>query len=232
MSYCFLKGCADVKTQKLNEEAIKKLEEYGLLVDKLVGVKIVKCEQGEVFIEGGSPATDIYIALSGKSKVCIDSPDGKQYILCHFISCGIIGDLEMMTNHETVINTVMAVTELVCVRIPIEPNRKELLGNLSFMNFIAGELALKLKQTSEKNISMFFCSVKERLSAYILQTSINGMFRETLTDTAGLLCVSYRHILRCMKSLCEKGTLKKESSGYRISDEKALESLASTLYLI
>ena len=70
-------------------------------------------------------------------------------------------------------------------------------------------------------------SGEERLCAYILQTSHNGIFSDILTDTACSVGMSYRHMFRLLNHLCEDGVLEKRENGYRILDRESLAEKAT-----
>ena len=53
------------------------------------------------------------------------------------------------------------------------------------------------------------------------------MFSERLIDVAEQLGVSYRHLLRALKSLGEEGILEKRKDGYHILDEVGLRKKAA-----
>ena len=53
------------------------------------------------------------------------------------------------------------------------------------------------------------------------------MFSERLIDVAEQLGVSYRHLLRALKSLGEEGILEKRKDGYHILDEAGLRKKAA-----
>lgn len=55
-------------------------------------------------------------------------------------------------------------------------------------------------------------------------------FHENLTEIAELLGTSYRHLLRTLSELCDKGILKKEGSSYIVTDERTLMELSADLY--
>jgi len=75
--------------------------------------------------------------------------------------------------------------------------------------------------------------VENRLASYMMATRRNGnrvQFDETLTEIAELLGTSYRHLLRTINNLINKGILKKCKFGYEVIDEEMLSNLATDLY--
>ncbi|MGL4736185.1 MAG: helix-turn-helix domain-containing protein, partial [Cellulosilyticaceae bacterium] len=63
---------------------------------------------------------------------------------------------------------------------------------------------------------------EKRLCAYILEVAQEDVLEDRLTNVASALGISYRHLLRMLKGLCEASLLRKEKEGYRIIDRKGL----------
>ena len=111
--------------------------------------------------------------------------------------------------------------------IPFQRNALYLKSNVRFLNRLGSELALKLIRSSQNFVSASLYSGEERLCAYILQTSHNGIFSDILTDTACSVGMSYRHMFRLLNRLCEDGVLEKWENGYRILDRESLAEKAT-----
>ena len=56
------------------------------------------------------------------------------------------------------------------------------------------------------------------------------LFNENLTEIAELLGTSYRHLLRTLNNLRDKGAIIKSNSGYIIENKNILSMLAADLY--
>lgn len=67
--------------------------------------------------------------------------------------------------------------------------------------------------------------MKNRLAAFILETSVNGYYREPHTEVADYLGVTYRHLLYVLAGFVKEGKLQKTESGYRIADSDGLREL-------
>lgn len=72
---------------------------------------------------------------------------------------------------------------------------------------------------------------EERLCAYILFAEQEGLYLETLADTAKSIGASYRQTFRIINALCRDGVIKKEGRIYRIVDRGELLSRTPELYL-
>jgi CRP-like cAMP-binding protein len=209
------------------------LAQYGLLHFDLSQASRILLTRGEYLSQAGEPMDALYFVVSGKAKVFISLSDGKELLLAYFTRQGIIGEIELMTDALTTQTTVQAVTELACIALPLAVYGRELKRNISFVNLVAKELAEKLAQRVVNSAITALQPLETRLCAYILQTaSDSGYFCEKLTEVAGVMGASYRHLLRCLGKLNEKNILTKIPGGYKIANRKAMEKNAGDLYVL
>lgn len=208
------------------------LLQYGLRDIDLQNAVRITFLQGEYLFREGEPLEYILFVVSGKAKVFLNLSNGKGLLLCYFVSKGIIGDLELMTDAHTAFSTMQAVSEFVCVGLPLSVYSSALKSNIGFVNYVGKELAEKLMQSGVNGAITILQPLEARLCAYIIQTESHGIFRETLTEVANLLGASYRHLLRCLSKLCKDGILRKEPCGYRIYNQQALNKKAGDLYML
>ena len=187
---------------------------------------------GEFLSREGEPLHYIYFVVSGKAKVLMHLSNGKQLLLAYFISEGIIGDIELMTDVRTNAATLQAVSEFVCVALPLKEYRLALKANIIFVNHIGKSLADKLMQRAVNSAITTLQPLETRLCAYIFQTAQEGLFCEPLTEVAAMVGGSYRHLLRCLDKLCVGGVLQKEGRVYRLLDMQALEAGSGDLYVV
>lgn len=215
-----------MKRSGLKEKHFQKLAEYGICVDSVKGCSCLRYEAGEVILQEGMPIESLFIVVEGKAKVCAAAQNGKNLVLCYYISNGILGDIELMQNMQCADSSIIALTDFECISIPYHNNIKELKTNVSFLNRVASELAFKVMQSSDNHVSAALYSGEERLCTYILQTAHKGVFNDTLTDVAASVGMSYRHMFRILTQLCKEGVLEKKKSGYHIVDRISLEERA------
>jgi len=214
------------------EEELQFLEtEYKISYKSLKGILKFSFSKGEIFIKEGEPLSYLYFARMGKAKVSLLMESGKQLLPCYYISKGIIGDIEFMTEQKEAFSSMQALTDFVCIAIPIPQNEALLKENIAFMNLIGKGLAQKLMQSNTNSAINLLHSLEERLCAYIVQASYQGIFCEKLTDVATWLGTSYRHLLRILEKLCAEGILEKQKGMYLILDEQALTQRASEAYI-
>ena len=220
-----------MKKPSICEEDANLLMQYDLQEISLNKAVRLSFEPGEYLIRAGEPIDYLYFVVSGKAKVCLSVSNGKQLLLCYFMSRGIIGDVELMTGQRTAFTTMRAVTRFTCIGLPLSVYSEILRSNTRFVNRIGRELAKKLMQSDINGAITILHPLEARLCAYIQQTSTNGVFRETLTDVAELIGTSYRHLLRCLDKLCRDGVLLKQSFGYVVANQQEFEKRAGDLYM-
>lgn len=212
-----------MKSAVLHFEESRSLLKYDLDVEELVNCRVHTYEAGECILQQGLAVDALFVILEGTARVCISAENGRSLILCSYVSSGILGDIELMLDEKTAATTVIAVSEFSCIAIPVSRNREALKSNIRFINHIGRELSLKLLSRSDAHMASALLSSEERLCSYILATEHNGVFREYLTDAAQSIGVSYRHVFRIIRRLCEAGILEKTGTGLRILDRGQLQ---------
>lgn len=211
----------------LRQEQISTLAQYGLDPSALKGISCMQFDQGETLMEEETVLRSLMIITRGEVRVSTTSGNGKNLILCYYVSNGILGDMEFLTDHERVYNHVSAGSDDVeVIDIPYLWNQEYLMNNLSFIRTLARGTAEKLVQSSRDYAGNALLSAEQRLSRYILHASHHGRFSEVMTDVAMSTGMSYRHMHRILKDLCDRNILKKETWGYQILNEGALRKEA------
>lgn len=215
-----------MKTGKLKERHFEKLAEYSIYAGELTDCVCLKYKAGETILQEGMPISSLLVVVGGKAKVCVSAPNGRNLVLCYYVSNGILGDVEMMMNTPESNSSIVALTDFECLSIPYRNNIEKLKCNNEFLNKLAYEISAKLIRSSENLASAALYSGEERLCTYILQTAHKDIFSDTLTDTAASVGMSYRHMFRILTGLCDEGILQKKKSGYNIADRRRLEEKA------
>lgn len=220
-----------MEKRELDDTEIELLARYGLKdLDRRAAVCLT-FEQQEYMLREGGPIDYLYIVVSGKAKVCLSVSSGKQLLLSYFMSTGIVGEAELMTDSREAYSAVQAVSRLTCIGLPLSVYAEALKSSLAFVNYAARELAKKLARCSMNGAITILQPLEARLCAYILQTADGGVFRDKHTEVAELVGTSYRHLMRSIDRLCSEGILLKEPSGLRIADLPALSRKAGDLYI-
>lgn len=107
------------KVEKLHREI---LDYYGLLEHEAI-CEIRHFDTGEEIYSQGVEYKHLMIVVSGKAKVCVSAPNGKDLILAHYLSRGLIGHAELMTETKYATASVMTLSPFECILILFKANR-------------------------------------------------------------------------------------------------------------
>ena len=214
----------------LRKEHLNKLAEYGIGNMAMDACVCLKYEAGETVLQEGMPIPYLLIVAAGKAKVCSVAKNGRDLVLCYYVSEGILGDIELMMGTCVSTTGVIAVTDFECIGLPFQKYAADLKNDLAFLNRLGQELSAKLLRSSKNYVSAALYSGEERLCAYILQTSHHGVFRDALTDVSRSTGMSYRHLFRLLNRLCVDGLLEKRNDGYLIVNRGELVRRAAELF--
>lgn len=221
-----------MKKEKLQTGHYDTLAQYGLKDLDDSEMVLLRYKSEEFIIQQGYACPYLLIILEGRMKVFNTAQNGRTLLFCFNTTTGIMGEVEFATNLETAASSVQAITDVTCIGIPRTRYQKELKSNAVFMNAVSTALAHKMFRSNNNSAINILQTLDVRLCAYIAMTSINGCYKEKLTETAELLGASYRHLLRTLDNLCRQGLLQKTKSGYLIEDEAALKQKGGDYYLL
>jgi len=211
-----------MKSEPLKNEHVAVLDAYGLGGVDHSHIYLSAFAGGEFILRQGYPCPHVYIVLDGKMKVFLTVRSGRTLLVSYYASNIILGEVELALDNDTAASSVQAITDVSCICIPRERYQREMLNSVPFMNTVSTELAQKLFSSNRNSASTILHSLETRLCAYIVNTNINGYFKETLTEVAEILGTSYRHLLRTLENLCHRGVLEKTPQGYLIRDMAGL----------
>jgi CRP/FNR family putative post-exponential-phase nitrogen-starvation transcriptional regulator len=217
--------------EKLQPEHIALLTRYGLGNIDVSDISVFRYKSGEFILRQGYPCPYLLLVLEGKMKVLSTVPSGRTLLFCYQTSSGIIGEVEFSADSDSAASSVQAVTPVTCIGIPRARFGDELKNNVTLLRAVNTALAQKLYRSSKNSAATILHPLGERLCAYIAMTNTGGCFREKLTDTAEILGTSYRHLLRTLGGLCNKGVLEKTPQGYIIKDEAKLRRIGKDCYI-
>ncbi len=213
------------ETQALSPQDIAILHRHGLDAQALHGCTVREYAFGERVVTEGMPLDCLFAVTAGKAKVGITAPNGKNLIMCFYVSDGLIGEAEFFAGSALANTTVVALGPFRCIAVPVPRNRDWLAHSLPFAHTAAAALAQKL-QVADSAVTAALFTAEVRLSRYILGAAEGGVFRDVMTDVACSVGISYRHLYRTLAALCADGILEKTPAGYRILDSNALQARA------
>jgi len=213
-----------MEKSKIQSYQVEKLNSFGIIIDDCSEIELFKYKKGEMILREGFPMEHLLFVQSGKAKVCAGADNGRDLLLSYYVKDGVIGDVELMMGEYVANTTLIALTEFVCIALPFKTWSELLKTNIIFLNKIGRELAIKLIRCSNKGVVTILHDGEKRLCTYILHATPNDILDEHLTNVASAIGLSYRQMLRILKSLCEENILRKEEKSYRVIDRKMLQS--------
>ena len=197
--------------------------------------------QGEYLMQQGYAISHFLILLSGDVDVKNYDSAGRQILFGAQMTDelpelqqqlaedepGPLGDQELVLGRSTALNTVTARSTVKCIALPWENARAQLQQSVRFSNLMAHAVVVKLTALQNNYRTVALKSGEARFCGYLLQNAQGSVFRDTLTDTAPVVGLSYRQLQRIARTLCEQGVLQKQQRGYLICDRAALQRLAA-----
>lgn len=200
-------------------------------------MELLYYKKNEYMVREGQEIPYLLFLTEGKAKVFTSLSNGKSLLLYFYQGFKVLGDLEVVDSVKAVTN-VVAIADTYCVGISYRNVRRFLLEDAKFLRYICSSLGGKLNRCSKNSSINLLYPLENRLASYIYtigeRISMNHksmlVFNENLTEIAELLGASYRHLLRTLSDLCERGILKKEGSTYLVIEEAALMKLSADLY--
>ncbi|WMJ87225.1 cyclic nucleotide-binding domain-containing protein [Anaerocolumna sp. MB42-C2] len=196
-------------------------------------------QKNEFIVRDSEKMSYLIFLVNGKAKVFTTLSNGKSLLLCFYQDFKVLGDLEI-TGSPNAVTNIQVLEDTICIGIPIEKVKVLLMEDAKFLRFICGSLGDKLYRCSKNSSINLLYSLENRLASYIYtagdrikdsdgrKTKI--IFKENMTEIAELLGTSYRHLLRTLKGLYQKGVLRKVNDGYEVLDELHLTRLSADLY--
>ena len=161
----------------MDGESLAVLAEYGLGEARLSGCHLRRYEAGEAMVRQDEAMDALLFVRSGRAKVCINARNGRHLIICYYISDGVLGDVELLTEAQAM-DTVTALSQVDCVAVPMERNREALLGCLPFVLRMGQEVSAKLKYSSRAHTVSALYTSEERLCSYLLMAERDGIVRD------------------------------------------------------
>lgn len=230
----FMKKIYDSK--KLDEYIQKNKIEAFFSQDIKSVMELLLFKKNEYICRENETLHYLYFFVEGKAKVYTTLSNGKSLLLTFYNGFEVMGDVELVRSQKTFSN-VQVIEDSYCIGIPLEKIRKRLLHDATFLSFICDSLAHKLARLAQNSSINLLYPLENRLASYILATSESVeiekktmVFQGNLTEISELLGTSYRHLLRTLNILCDKGVLEKKDSYFEVMDESLLQELAADVY--
>ena len=180
--------------------------------------------------------THVYFFVDGKAKVFNETANGRSLLLCFYKPLQVLGDVELMED-KMITSNVEVIDDAYCIGMPVDKVRSLLINDLVFLKYLCRNLGTKLVRSSRYSSVNMLYPLENRLASYILGVGISHekgkdlfTFFDTLTVISELLGASYRHLLRTLNNLMEKGIISRHGDVYEVLDMDTLEELGMDMY--
>lgn len=199
--------------------------------------RLRRIARGRPILEVDEPVDSLHFFVEGSARVFVPSPNGRQLLLCFYEPLQIFGDLEIIEGAPLATTTVEALTECACLTLERSYVMSRIASDSEFLRALTSSLARKLDRVIRNSALNLLHPVEERLTSYILATTTPNkdgaaVFSGNLTQIAGLLGTSFRHLHRTLNSLCDEGVLVKTGHAYLVLNMDALRSRAAGVYVL
>lgn len=197
--------------------------------DMRSNMELLFYKKGEYICRENEKLDYIFFLVDGKAKVYSTLSNGKSFLICFYQGFMLLGDMEISGSKPITNMNVQVIEDTYCIGISTVEVKMILLNDAKFLRYMCRSLGEKLNRCSNNSSINLLYPLENRLASYLLVTGEN--FNESLTEISELLGTSYRHLLRTLNNMCQKGLIKKKDTGIEIINKKVLTRLASDLYI-
>ncbi len=202
-------------------------------------MKLFKFKPGEYIARSNETPEYLFFYVEGKSKVFQSLENGKSLLCRFFKPPAIVGDVEIFSGKNNICN-LQTLTDVICVGIHFETIRKAAESSNKLLIHLCSSLGKKLASFNMNSAINQNYPLENRLASYLATVSeskatgvsmISDMHTDNLTELAGLLGVSYRHLTRTIKKFKEDEIIIKNGKDFIIKDKQKLQELAKDIYI-
>ncbi len=199
------------------------LKKYNITREQVTPVVFQK---GETILEEGYPISALFFVISGTCRIQTYSSDGKILSFGNAGAGSALGEMELLLGQEDSCNTVLVLTKMICLMLPISSAKRLIRTNATFAYQLGHDAAMIWWYRNNNYVSALSTDAMTRLCFYLLQNENEGIISSPLTDITYAVSISYRHLLRLINSLVNDGIIIKTGKRYAISDRDRLISMA------
>lgn len=190
-------------------------------------VEVHRFERGNWIIKEGHFPQYLYFLVEGKAKIYMTQENGKVALISFAQPNAFIGELELL-DENYYSKGVQTMNSTICLALPINKCKKELLSDVVFLRYLSTFLGNKTSEMTAKFSKSLAYPLENRLAEFIVLLADNGIYKEKHTEVCDYLGVSYRHLLHVLSQLCAQGLLEKCGRSYKIIDMDELKKRAIT----
>ncbi len=180
---------------------------------------IKKYEKNENIFGEGRTSHSLYFIESGIVKTYKTTESGKEFVTGIYKSGDFIGQLSLLSNTETYIETATVLEDAEICGIPKGDFTKLLYGNKLVSNKFISMISNNLIDVQEHLVQMAFASVRQRAAKALLELYDKGIIKDDANygvsiprdDFAGLIGTATETAIRMLTEFKEEGLIAVES---------------------
>lgn len=203
-----------------------------LSADLVQTLQLLRRQPGELIIMADDPIRSLLFLVEGRSKVYSTLDNGQSVLAAFYAPFDVLGEAELFSSERYAL-TVEALTETVCLGLPIAAIKKAADRNGHLFMYLCGRLGAKLLDRNLAESINLRYPVENRLASYLLASSDESgriLGTDDLGELADFLGASYRQLARVVRRFRDKGIMERTRGRIRILDKTKLEPLAGDLY--
>jgi hypothetical protein len=180
-------------------------------------------DKNEVIIHQGVQSPNLYFLVDGAADVLYNS-NNEHICVSRLEPVSWIGEAASLWKANPSCS-VVAAEACTCVAVNLNLHRTELQHDVLFLQNNCHILAFRVNESGFSTKTLME-PLGMKLSRFILEYEMMGIFSYNLTTAAHIMNVSYRNLMRGLKKFCELGILRKGARGYIILDREQLEAFS------
>jgi CRP-like cAMP-binding protein len=202
-----------------------------LSAELIAALRLLHHAPGELLLRAGDPVKDLLFFVEGRAKCYAAVENGQNLLAAFYKPFDVLGDVELFSLKRYT-HTVEALTETICLDLPVSAVMKAAEGNGRLFMYICGRLGTKLATRMAVTSVNLRYPVENRFASFLL-AAIDGKGQVIGTDDLGeiadFLGASYRQLGRVVRRFRDEGIIDKGRGRIRVLDRKKLTPLAKEL---
>lgn len=139
--------------------------------------KLIHFDVDEEITKEGEIPEHLFYLVSGQAKLFVTLPNGKRTLIDFFNAPCFIGEMELLGVH-THARSVQALVPCVCLALPLESCRSQLLNDARFLRKLSLYLGNKNLRNAASLAETKTYPLTNRLASFILLAAPNGHYKE------------------------------------------------------
>lgn len=193
----------------------KEAQEYGDLESLTETQKPLKYTKKDLLYMEGDPAHTLYFIQSGTIKTYKSTELGKEFVTGVYNAGNFVGQLSLLNNSGTYIETAMVLEDAEIYGIPKEDFTKLLYGNNVVSQKFIAMISNNLINVQQQLVSMAFASVRQRAAKTLLELYDKGIIKDEVDggvgiareDFAGMIGTATETAIRTLSNFKDEGLI-------------------------